>query len=234
MPASWKEIAEAISAGAGVRRGSEAALEVAAAWIQETRGLGLQLTELLHQPVPVKLNRAERDDPTVFINRVLDGLCNEQGLEIEYLIPDGVSSLKVYADLRGKTLTSSMTIGAPEDRQGPRELAAATAHQDARGRHSHQGHLRTTRGHAGTSCESTRGPGRTQQGRPGNLSVALRGEADDGPGTKDGRPQDDCAGVGGSRAGVLHRGRTVPAGVGAQRAKGADAEGEGEEGRWSV
>ena len=117
MPASWKEITEAVSAGAGVKRGSEAALEVAAAWIQETRDLGLQLTELLHQPVPVKLNRAERDDPTVFINRVLDGLCNEQGLEIEYLIPDGVSSLKVWADLRGKTLTSSMTIGAPEDRK---------------------------------------------------------------------------------------------------------------------
>ena len=51
------------------------------------------------------------------MNRVLDGLCNEQGLEIEYLIPDGVSSLKVWADLRGKTLTSSMTIGAAEDRK---------------------------------------------------------------------------------------------------------------------
>ena len=117
MPAGWKEITEAVSAGAGVRKGSEEALEVAAAWIQETRDLGLQLTELLHQPVPVKLNRAERDDPTVFMNRVLDGLCNEQGLEIEYAIPDGVSSLKVCADLRGKTLTSSMTIGAPEDRK---------------------------------------------------------------------------------------------------------------------
>ena len=117
MPASWKEISDAVSAGAGVRRGSDAALEVAAAWIQETRDLGLQLTELLHQPVPVKLNRAERDDPTVFINRVLNGLCNDQELEIEFLIPDGVSSLKVSADLRGKTLTSSMTIGAAEDRK---------------------------------------------------------------------------------------------------------------------
>ena len=67
--------------------------------------------------MPVKLNRAERDDPTVFLNRVLYGLCNEQGLEIEYSIPDGVSSLKVWADLRGKTLTSSMTIGSPEDRK---------------------------------------------------------------------------------------------------------------------
>ena len=117
MPASWKEVSEAVAAGAGVKKSSEATWEVAGGWIQETRDLGLQLTELLHQPVPVKLSRAERDDPMAFMNRVLDGLCNEQGLEIEYLIPDGVSALHVRADLRSKTLTSSMTIGAAEDRK---------------------------------------------------------------------------------------------------------------------
>ena len=117
MPSSWKEITAAISADAGVRKDSDAALEVAAGWIQETRDLGLQLTELLHQPVPVKLSRAEREDPMAFMNRVLDGLCNEQLLEMEYLIPDGVSGLTVRADLRTKTLTTSMTLGAPEDRK---------------------------------------------------------------------------------------------------------------------
>ena len=117
MPASWKEVVEAVAAGAGVEKGSEAALEVAAGWIQETRDLGLQLTELLHQPVLVKLSRAERDDPLVFTNRVLDGLYKEHGLEVEYIIPDGVSALKVRADLRSKTLTSSMTINSPEDRK---------------------------------------------------------------------------------------------------------------------
>ena len=80
-------------------------------------GGGRRVTELLHQPVPVKLNRAERDDPALFINRVVESLCNDEGLEVEYLIPDGVSSLNVRADLKGKTLTSSMTIGAPEDRK---------------------------------------------------------------------------------------------------------------------
>ena len=44
-------------------------------------------------------------------------LCNEQKLEVEYDIPDGVSPLKVTADLRSKTLTASMTVGAPEDRK---------------------------------------------------------------------------------------------------------------------
>ena len=117
MPASWKEIAEAVAAGAGIKKGGEAAVEVAGGWIQETRDLGLQLTELLHQPVPVKLSRAERDDPTALMSRVLDGLCNEQRLEIEYVIPDGVSGLKVQADLRSRTLTSSMTVSAPEDRK---------------------------------------------------------------------------------------------------------------------
>ena len=117
MPPSWKEITRSVSAGAGVRKGSDAALEVAAGWIQETRDLGLQLTELLNQPVPVKLSRTEREDPRAFMNRVLDQLCNEQVLEMEYRIPDGVSGLTVRADLRTKTLTTSMTLGAPEDRK---------------------------------------------------------------------------------------------------------------------
>ena len=120
MPPSWKEAADAVAAGARIKKGSEAALEVAAAWVQETRDLGLQLTELLHQPVRVKLSRSERDDPMAFVNRVLEGLSNDQGLEIEYVIPDGVSGLKVWADLRSRTLTSSMTIGAPEDRKTAR------------------------------------------------------------------------------------------------------------------
>ena len=117
MPSSWKETARAVSAGAGVRKGSDAALEVAAGWTQEARDLGLQLTRLLKQPVPVKLSRLEREDPRAFMNRVLDGLCNNQVLEVEYLIPDGVSGLTVRADLRAKTLTTSMTVGAPEDRK---------------------------------------------------------------------------------------------------------------------
>ena len=84
-------------------------------------GLGPAAHRTAAPPVSVKLNRAERDDPTVFLNRVLDGLCNEQGLEVEYSIPDGVSNLKVWADLRGKTLTSSMTIGAPKTERRPRQ-----------------------------------------------------------------------------------------------------------------
>lgn len=117
MPPSWKEVTAAVAANAGIRKSDVSASEVAAGWIQETRDLGLQLTELLHQPVPAKINRAQREDPMAFMNWVLDGLCNEQVLEMEYVIPDGVSALAVRADLRAKTLTTSMMLGAPEDRK---------------------------------------------------------------------------------------------------------------------
>ena len=125
MPAAWKETTEAVAAGAAIDKASEAAIAVGAAWIQETRDLGLQLTDLLHQPVPVKLNRAERDDPVAFMSRVLDELCGEQALAIEYVIPDGVSNLAVRADLRSKSLASSMRIGAPEDRKTARAREGA-------------------------------------------------------------------------------------------------------------
>ena len=91
------------------------------------------------------------------MNRVLDGLCNEQGLEIEYVIPDGVSSLKVFADLRGKTLTSSMTIGAPEDRKTSKARVNWLLRQLAktqRGRYPHQGRVRAARRHPGGPCQS--------------------------------------------------------------------------------
>ena len=117
MPGSWKEACELIAAGARVKKSSDVARQVAGGWIQETRDLGLQLTEFLRQPVPVKLSRTERSDPIVFMGRVLDGLCDDHSLEIEYVIPDGVSDLQVRADLRRKSLTSSMTIGAAEDRK---------------------------------------------------------------------------------------------------------------------
>ncbi len=117
MPSSWKEVTRAVAAGATVRKSSDAAREVAAAWVQETRDLGLQLTECVSRPVPVKLSRTEREDPMAIMNRVLDGLCTEQVLEMDYLIPDAVSALTVRADLRAKTLTTSMTLGAPEDRK---------------------------------------------------------------------------------------------------------------------
>ena len=118
MPTTaWKEVTEAVATGAGAKKSSEAALTVAAGWLQESRDLGLQLTRLLTQPVSMKLNKAERDDPRVLINRVVESLCNDERLEVEYLIPDSVSSLKVRADLKGRRLTSSMTIGAPEDRK---------------------------------------------------------------------------------------------------------------------
>ena len=117
MPASWKEVCEAVGAGARIAKGGEAALEVAGSWIQETRDLGLQLTEQLRQPVAVRLSRAEKTDPAVFVGRVLTGLCEKNELSIAYVIPDGVSDLLVRVDLRAKSITSSMTLAAPSDRK---------------------------------------------------------------------------------------------------------------------
>ena len=237
MPISWKVITEAISAGAGVRKGSEAALEVAAAWIQETRDLGLQLTELLHQPVPVKLNRAERDDPTVFINRVLDGLCNDQGLEIEYLIPDGVSSLKVWADLRGKTLTSSMTIGAAQDRKTAKARVNWLLRQLAKTRDDGI-HIKAAYGRRediqAALAKVREDPAVLSQGRSEDLPEAVRGQADQRSGAKDGGTQDHRASARDARPGVLHPSGPVPAAMGAERAKGRGTAGEGDEARWRV
>ena len=133
MPPAWKEITEAVAAGAVIDKASDAALAVGAAWIQETRDLGLQLTDLLHQPVMVKLTRAERDDPVAFMGRALDGLCGEQALEVEYVIPDGVlepcgsggSSEQVAREQH-----DDRGAGRPKDGEGSGDVAPSAARED--------------------------------------------------------------------------------------------------------
>ena len=187
--------------------------------------------------MPVKLNRAERDDPSVFINRVLDGLCNEQGLEIEYVIPDGVSSLKVSADRRGKTLTSSMTIGAPEDRKTAKARVNWLLRQLAKTRddgiHIKAAYGRRDDLQAGLA-KVREDPGGAEHGRSEDLPEAVRGEADQRSGAKDGGTEDHRASARDPCPGVLHPGGTVPAGVGAERAASRSTAGEGDEARWRV
>ena len=80
-----------------------------------------------------------------FVNRTVEGLRNREGLEVEYLIPDGLSSLKACVDLKGKTLTNSMTIGAPEDRKNAKARVNRPLRQLAKAREDGI-HIRATCG----------------------------------------------------------------------------------------
>ena len=152
------------------------------------------------------------------MSRVLDGLCNEQRLEIEYVIPDGVSGLKVQADLRSRTLTSSMTVSAPEDRRTAkarvnwllRQLAKSQEDgvhiRAAYGRREDiQAPLGRVRENPGTLCNDD------PKICPRRFEVKLTSD----PGTEDGRPEDRHSSDREARTGVLHRGGSVPAALGA-------------------
>ena len=117
MPPGWKKLVERIKADASLKKTDAMTEAAAGGWMQETRDLGLELTEILRQPVPLKLSRAEREDPQAFVDSITERICSKHALEAEYLIPDGVSALRIRVDLRAKTLTTAMTVGAPEDRK---------------------------------------------------------------------------------------------------------------------
>ena len=87
----------------------------------------------------------EHNDPVGFVNRIVEGRCNRKGLEAEYLIPDGLSSLKACVDLKGKTLTNSMAIGAPEDRKTAKARVNRPLRQLAKAREDGI-HIRATAG----------------------------------------------------------------------------------------
>ena len=117
MPTSWKDIMDSVDADKPISRSSQPALEATDAWIQECRDLSLQLSVRLGLPVPIKLTRAEQEDPKRFVGRIHDTLCRDERLEVEYKIPNSASPMRVQVDLRGRTLNSSMTVEAPQNQK---------------------------------------------------------------------------------------------------------------------
>ncbi|MCY4228758.1 MAG: hypothetical protein OXF20_13925 [Gammaproteobacteria bacterium] len=129
MPSSWKDLNEMIASGAVLKVDNKQVIEVAAAWIQKARDLGLQLTDLVNKTVSMKLTRDQKDKPEKLLNSVCDGLSNQKALEIEYLIPDAVSPMKVRVDLGEKKITTSMSVFAPKDRKSAKSCVSWLVNQ---------------------------------------------------------------------------------------------------------
>ena len=121
MPKSWKDIMGDVDANASIQI-SKPVLEVVDAWIQECRDLSLKLSLSLGLPVPIKLTKHEQKYPQKLVEKVLDTLCRDKRLEVEYEILDSallkrVQVVRVEVNLHERKLNSSVTVYAP---QGPK------------------------------------------------------------------------------------------------------------------
>jgi len=117
MPPQWAEIAAEISTGSVISPRSPKAMTVIDAWQQETRDLSLILSRQTEVSVSEKISRSHLNDPKLRIKDQIDTLCNQQLMTASIEIPDAASPVEIIADIRGRTITASMKLRAPEDRK---------------------------------------------------------------------------------------------------------------------
>lgn len=117
MPAAWTGITSTVQAGGAISAKSEAAQEVVGAWYQETRDLSLILSRQLGEDVNVRVSRAHVRDPELRMKSDLQILASENCLRAEFDVPNTAGVIEVCADLRKRSVFSSMRVAAPADRK---------------------------------------------------------------------------------------------------------------------
>lgn len=116
MPPEWSELNKLVSAGGAPQVKSGIVVSSVEAWHQETRDLSLILSRATDSRVRQKLPRSFRNDVALRTKSDAKKLCEEFILSAEFDINDAVSSLKVIADVRRRSIDVGMDIKAPDDR----------------------------------------------------------------------------------------------------------------------
>ena len=117
MPKAWTDLNRLVSSGGSIPPKSAEAIEVMAAWHQETRDLSLILSRLTETVVSVKLPRKHAKNPVLRQKDELSILRDEKQLRLSLSIPNAAAPVDVVADLARRSIDVGMTLRAPEDKK---------------------------------------------------------------------------------------------------------------------
>nr|WP_298931420.1 hypothetical protein [uncultured Erythrobacter sp.] len=116
MPAGWSDMVKTIQVGGQVL--AKPGKEIVQAWHQECQDLSLIFSRQIDAGVTQKLSRAQVADPNLRVEKDFERLRREHTLVVELEVPDAADSVKVCADLGRRTISVSMSLGAPTDKKG--------------------------------------------------------------------------------------------------------------------
>ena len=118
MNVEWRDLVKSVQTGAPLARDSEPVLNTVAAWHQEIRDLCLIMSRALGREVRLRLTRAQRADPSVWIREDGAALSASHNLLATVEVPNAAAPIEVVADLRRRALICTMRLDAPADRKG--------------------------------------------------------------------------------------------------------------------
>lgn len=122
MGAGWQELCSAVQQGSVLPKNSPYLLSAVRDWHQLTRFISLKMSLVVGRTVSINLSRQHAEDPSKRALDTLEDLLATNQLAVELVIPDAAARLRIRADLKSRTLISSMRLIAPTDRVQARSL----------------------------------------------------------------------------------------------------------------
>jgi hypothetical protein len=117
MNSDWKDIVGQVIANATLNKISSIVENTVAAWHQEVRDLCLLMSAKVRRPVRLRLSRAHASDPAERMKADCEYLAMKNELTCALEIPDAAAPIDVAANLRGRSISVSMNLSAPKDKQ---------------------------------------------------------------------------------------------------------------------
>ena len=117
MDASWKVVCSANHQNIPLRKSAPEVASAVSNWHQLTRFLALQMSVAVGEPVNAYLTRAQQSDAKKHLDDDIQTLVESGKLHSEFLIANAASRLQLSADFKRRTLSTSMRLDAPKDKQ---------------------------------------------------------------------------------------------------------------------
>ena len=117
MPACWTGIVASIQAGGTISQNTPEAHELMEAWYQEARDLSLILSRQVGREVKISVPRAHAANANVRRKADLQTLADNKSIAAVLAVPDAAAPIEVCANLQTRTVSISMKLLAPDDKQ---------------------------------------------------------------------------------------------------------------------
>ena len=118
MNSEWRPLILGIRDGQQFKRTSPEIENTVASWHQEERDVCLRLSRLTGEHVDIRgLSRKHQADPARRLRDAGEAMVASKELRSAFSIPNAASDIEVIADLKSRTISCSMRLNAPLDKQ---------------------------------------------------------------------------------------------------------------------
>ena len=118
MNSEWRPLVLGIRDGQQFKRNSPEIENTVTSWHQEERDVCLILSRRIGEQVSIRrMSRKHRAEPARRLRDACDALVSSNELHSSFSVPNAASDLEVTADLQRRTISCSMKLSSPLDKQ---------------------------------------------------------------------------------------------------------------------